>query len=149
MGGATLSFSSYGCTLPRKTKLNALACIATNFDMGLKTNFYKVLSLESESVGAEEIKKAYRSMALRYHPDVCPPWKKEESTRMFIELHRAYETLSNPALRKKYDNELRKSKTMQEEARLEFFRETWESQLCELRRRSDRRERAKVGSRGE
>ncbi|XP_008790930.2 chaperone protein dnaJ 20, chloroplastic-like [Phoenix dactylifera] len=144
--GVTLSFSSYGCALPRRTKLNTLACRASNFDMGLKTNFYKVLSLESESVGAEEIKKAYRSMALRYHPDACPPGKKESSTRMFIELHRAYETLSNPALRNKYDNELRKSKTMKE-ARLEFFRETWEAQLHELRRRSDNRERAKVGSR--
>nr|XP_010939778.1 chaperone protein dnaJ 20, chloroplastic-like [Elaeis guineensis] len=147
MGGVTdLSFSSYGCMLPRKTKLNTLACRASNFDVGLKTNFYKVLSLESENVGGEEITKAYRSMALRCHPDVCPPWKKEEATRMFIELHRAYEMLSNPALRKKYDNELRKSKTMKE-ARAEFFRETWKAQLCKLRRRSDRRERGKIGSR--
>jgi len=62
------------------------------------TNFYKVLKLESDNVRFNEIKKAYRSMALQYHPNVCPPSKKDEYTKKFVELHRAYETLSNPAL---------------------------------------------------
>ncbi|KAH7652717.1 DnaJ domain-containing protein [Dioscorea alata] len=99
----------------------------------MKTNFYKVLSLESETASIDEIKMAYRSLARRYHPDVCPPSKKEESTKMFIELRQAYETLSNPTLRSMHDNELR----------IKCCRERWQAQLHELRLRSDRREKLK------
>ncbi|KAF2284079.1 hypothetical protein GH714_018856 [Hevea brasiliensis] len=65
-----------------------------------KANFYRVLSLESQNVGFDEIKKAYRNMALQYHPDVCPPSTKEESTKRFVELRQAYETLSDPISRR-------------------------------------------------
>ncbi|RWR93029.1 chaperone protein dnaJ 20, chloroplastic-like protein [Cinnamomum micranthum f. kanehirae] len=83
-------------------------CMASsyNFSVGDKKNLYKVLSLDSENVCVDEIKKAYRSMALQCHPDVCPPSRREESTRMFVELQRAYETLSDPVLRRRYDHEL-------------------------------------------
>ncbi|KAE8663685.1 Slufate transporter 2,1 [Hibiscus syriacus] len=38
--------------------------------------FYQVLRLDqAENVGLDEIKKAYRSLVLRYHPDVCPSSK--------------------------------------------------------------------------
>ncbi|KAG6652910.1 chaperone protein dnaJ 11, chloroplastic-like [Carya illinoinensis] len=68
------------------------------------TNFYEVLSLSPNNASINEIKKAYRSMALRYHPDVCPPPMKEESTRMFVKLNAAYRTLSDPVLRKEYES---------------------------------------------
>lgn len=74
-----------------------------------KSNLYEVLCLESsctENVGFEDIKKAYRKMALQYHPDVCPPSMKEESTKRFLEVQKAYETLSNPISRQNYDYEL-------------------------------------------
>ena len=113
-------------------------------------NFYKVLRLESDNVGFNEIKKAYRSMALRYHPDVCPPSKKDEYTKKFVELQRAYETLSDPVARREHDFELRMCELgMNEPNRLsvrsEFSRETWEDQLHELMRRSERRAREKAG----
>jgi len=119
----------------------------TMLDMGKKkkTNLYRVLSIESENASFDEIKKAYRNMALRYHPDVCPPSKKEESTRMFVELHRAYETLSNPAKRRKYDSELGMSELDRTCVQSDFPRETWEAQLCELVKRSEFRERKKAG----
>lgn len=117
-----------------------------------KTNFYELLSLgTSENVGFEEIKKAYRSMALQYHPDVCPPSEKEQSTRRFIELQRAYETLSNPVSRKMYDfYELGlvddhdhtllgfgHVENFSMEVRSSVFpKQVWEDQLSELRRRS-------------
>lgn len=69
-------------------------------------NLYKVLSLKPGSA-MDEIKRAYRSMALQYHPDVChDPSMKEESTKMFVQLNEAYKTLSNPLLRAEYDSEI-------------------------------------------
>jgi hypothetical protein len=72
-----------------------------------RKDYYEVLSLEhSAAVGAEEIKRAYRRLALRYHPDLCPPSRRAESTVLFLELRRAYDTLSDPARRVRYDAEL-------------------------------------------
>ncbi|KAG6651989.1 chaperone protein dnaJ 20, chloroplastic-like [Carya illinoinensis] len=66
------------------------------------TNFYEILSLSPDNASIDEVKKAYRTMALRYHPDVCPPPMKEESTRIFVQLNAAYRTLSDPVLRIEY-----------------------------------------------
>ncbi|RRT56983.1 hypothetical protein B296_00019031 [Ensete ventricosum] len=144
----SLSFSSHATTISWDSKPRRFSCRAIVGELKPKTNFYKVLSLESETVGVEEIKKAYRSMALRCHPDVCAPSRRTECTRMFIELQRAYETLSNPALRRKHDMELRYGGKEGQRRRPEFDREVWEAQLRGLRRRSDQREEAtKVGVR--
>ncbi|RVW66882.1 hypothetical protein CK203_064244 [Vitis vinifera] len=51
----------------------------------------------------DDIKRAYRQMSLQYHPDVCDPSMKEESTMMFIQLNAAYKTLSDPTLQMQYD----------------------------------------------
>ena len=131
--------------------LKIITCRAsTNLEMGKakNTNFYEVLRLESENVGFNEIKKAYRSMALQYHPDVCPPLKKDEYTKKFVDLHRAYETLSDPVLRREHDLELRMCELGVNEpnrfsVQSEFSRERWEVQLHELMRRSERRAREK------
>ena len=150
MDGATLSFSPNCSSFSRHSKLSTIPCRAsTTLDMGRKskTNFYKVLSLESQAVGFEEIKKAYRRLALQYHPDVSPPSRKEESTRMFVELHRAYETLSNPVSRREHDLELSMDESDSLSMCLEFSRQTWEVQLRNLVRRSELREREKAGSR--
>lgn len=74
----------------------------------VRKDFYRLLSITSpKSVGCEEIKRAYRSMALRYHPDVCRDESmKEELTKMFVQLNEAYRTLSDPVLRNEYDFEL-------------------------------------------
>ncbi|KAJ8765576.1 hypothetical protein K2173_014698 [Erythroxylum novogranatense] len=68
-----------------------------------KANLYEILSLRSKNVGFDEIKKAYRSMALLYRPDVCPPTPKDESSQRFVEVREAYETLSDPVSRRMYD----------------------------------------------
>ncbi|XP_018841992.2 chaperone protein dnaJ 20, chloroplastic-like [Juglans regia] len=108
-------------------------------------NFYEVLSLSPNNASINEIKKAYRSMALRYHPDVCPPPMKEESTRMFVKLNAAYRTLLDPVLRKEYDCELldlgsfgRTFKNMGiNDDDLHGTRSRWQEQILELRRRSN------------
>uniref|UniRef100_A0A7N1A5A3 J domain-containing protein n=1 Tax=Kalanchoe fedtschenkoi TaxID=63787 RepID=A0A7N1A5A3_KALFE len=106
-----------------------------------KPNLYHLLSLDSQNAGFDEIKKAYRSLALKYHPDVCPRddlIAKEECTRRFVEVCRAYETLSDPVSRQVYDHQLRLgegSSEMERDSGSRFCREVWESQLSELRRR--------------
>ncbi|OEL38272.1 hypothetical protein BAE44_0000709 [Dichanthelium oligosanthes] len=111
---------------------------------GKKSDYYKVLSLEhSAAVGTVEIKRAFRRLALRYHPDVCPPSRRAESTELFLELRRAYETLTDPARRIRYEAELRTTEKATA-ADDEFARDVWEAQLCVLRARSEqRRQRAR------
>ncbi|XP_077226865.1 DNAJ-like 20 isoform X1 [Tasmannia lanceolata] len=67
--------------------------------------FYELLGI-SESVGLMEIKQAYKQMARKYHPDVSPVDQVEEYTRIFIQVHEAYETLSDPRSKALYDQEL-------------------------------------------
>jgi curved DNA-binding protein len=63
-------------------------------------DYYKVLGIDKKAT-AHEIKKAYRKLARKYHPDVNPDDK--ESELKFKELNEANEVLSNPANRTKYD----------------------------------------------
>ncbi|RRT53711.1 hypothetical protein B296_00049660, partial [Ensete ventricosum] len=68
-------------------------------------SFYEMLGIP-ESGSFDDIKKAYKQMALKYHPDVSPPDLADEYTRRFIEVQEAYETLSDPRLRALYDRDL-------------------------------------------
>ncbi|KAG6471553.1 hypothetical protein ZIOFF_068996 [Zingiber officinale] len=111
-------------------------------------NLYQVLALEPENVdGVEAVKRAYRSMARRHHPDVCPLTGKEEATRLFIEIKKAYDVLSNPVLREKYDHQLGlpdlAADREQEKRRVLFPREVWMEQVQELKGRSRRRAKKK------
>ncbi len=63
-------------------------------------DFYQVLGV-SKSSSEEELKKAYRQLAKRYHPDVNKGDKKAEEK--FKEISEAYEVLSNKEKRKQYD----------------------------------------------
>ncbi len=63
-------------------------------------DYYKVLGV-SKSASAEDIKKAFRKLARKYHPDVNPGDKKSEEK--FKEINEAYEVLSDAAKRRKYD----------------------------------------------
>jgi molecular chaperone DnaJ len=65
-----------------------------------KRDYYEVLGLE-KGVGADEIKKAYRKLAVKYHPDKNPGDKTAEE--QFKELGEAYEVLCDPQKRAAYD----------------------------------------------
>lgn len=64
-------------------------------------NYYEVLEVE-KNASQEDIKKAYRKLALKYHPDRTA--NDPESAKKFQEIKEAYETLSDEAKRQQYDN---------------------------------------------
>ncbi len=64
-------------------------------------DYYKVLGVDKEAT-PEAIKKAYRKLALKYHPDRNPGNK--EAGEKFKKISEAYAVLSNPEKRKQYDN---------------------------------------------
>ena len=64
-------------------------------------DYYEILGVD-KNASEEEIKKAFRKLAKKYHPDANPDNKKEAEAK-FKEVNEAYETLSNPQKRKMYD----------------------------------------------
>jgi len=66
-----------------------------------KRDFYDVLGV-TKSASAEEIKKAYRKLAIKFHPDKNPGDKAAEEN--FKEAAEAYEILSNPEKKQRYDH---------------------------------------------
>jgi len=68
--------------------------------MAGEKDYYEILGV-SRDASQEEIKKAYRKMAIKHHPDKNPGDKEAE--RKFKEAAEAYEILGNPDKRKKYD----------------------------------------------
>lgn len=68
-----------------------------------KRDYYEVLGVD-RNASEEEIKKAFRKLARQYHPDLhSDPKKKKEAEDKFKEANEAYEVLSDPERRKKYD----------------------------------------------
>ncbi len=66
----------------------------------VEKDFYEILGVSSEAP-ADEIKKAYRKLAQKHHPDANPGDAAAEEK--FKEISEAYATLSNPEQRKEYD----------------------------------------------
>jgi len=66
----------------------------------MKEDYYDILGI-SKDASASEIKKAYRKMALKYHPDKNPGDKEAEDK--FKKAAEAYEVLSNPDKKSRYD----------------------------------------------
>lgn len=108
-----------------------------------KPTLYELLELTPD-VGISDIKHAYRQMARKYHPDVC---QSEESTRRFIEIQEAYETLSDPRRRAIYDRAVAMGLGPTASGRMPWnmsdedtepldWRSRWESQLSGLKHRS-------------
>ena len=63
-------------------------------------DYYEILGV-SRTADAAELKKAYRKLAMQYHPDRNPG--DAEAEKRFKEAAEAYEVLSNPEKRQRYD----------------------------------------------
>lgn len=112
-------------------------------------SFYQLLGI-SESGTLPEIKQAYKQLARKYHPDVSPPDRVEEYTQWFIRVQEAYETLSDPGRKALYDHDMAKGLHLAFSARRRYqcgnhvdmearteWKNRWQSQLSELKRKSE------------
>lgn len=63
-------------------------------------NYYAILEIDPNS-GEDEIKKAYRALAMRYHPDRNP--ENSQAAEQFREITEAYAVLMDPVKRREYD----------------------------------------------
>src|SRR5260370_14941589 len=69
--------------------------------MAIKRDYYEVLGV-SRTCTAEDLKRAYRKLALQFHPDRNP--NDPQSEARFKEVNEAYEVLSDQSKRQRYDS---------------------------------------------
>eukprot|EP00467_Chlorarachnion_reptans_P004254 CAMPEP_0114517820 /NCGR_PEP_ID=MMETSP0109-20121206/18105_1 /TAXON_ID=29199 /ORGANISM="Chlorarachnion reptans, Strain CCCM449" /LENGTH=498 /DNA_ID=CAMNT_0001698381 /DNA_START=405 /DNA_END=1901 /DNA_ORIENTATION=- len=70
--------------------------------MSKRKDYYKMLGVK-RNANEKEIKKAFRKLALKLHPDKVPESERDEAEKQFREIGEAYEVLSDPESRGKYD----------------------------------------------
>ena len=69
-----------------------------------KRDYYEILGVQ-KTASLDEIKRAYRAMALQYHPDRVSADQKKEAEEKFKEISEAYAVLSDPKKRSVYDQQ--------------------------------------------
>lgn len=77
-------------------------------------DLYKILEIRKEA-NKDEIKKAYRALAKKYHPDRNSG--DAEAERKFIEVNKAYEVLSDERLKKEYDERFNQKTSTNEKSK--------------------------------
>ena len=70
--------------------------------MANNTDFYQILGV-SKNASDQELKSAYRTQALKWHPDKHAGEAKKEAEEKFKEINRAYEVLRDPQKKQMYD----------------------------------------------
>ena len=72
--------------------------------MTTSRDYYEILGV-SKSATIDEVKKAYRDLAMKYHPDRVPPAQKKEAEEKFKEISEAYAVISDDKKRALYDQD--------------------------------------------
>lgn len=70
--------------------------------MSAKRDYYEILGIK-KNASLDEVKRAYRELALKYHPDRVPTEEKKAAEEKFKEISEAYAVLSDPQKRSLYD----------------------------------------------
>lgn len=78
-------------------------------------NYYKILEVDIDA-SPEVIEKAYKTLVKKYHPDLQESNLKDEYEEKIKIINEAYETLSNPNLRAKYDETLKEKELTEEDS---------------------------------
>lgn len=73
-----------------------------SFASASETDPYKILGVD-RNASQEDIKKAYKKQAMKWHPDRQAPEKREEAQKRFSQVANAYETLTDAKKRQDYD----------------------------------------------
>ena len=71
--------------------------------MSTKRDYYEILGVQ-KTANLDEVKKAYRELALKFHPDRVPSEQKKEAESRFKEISEAYAVISDEQKRSLYDN---------------------------------------------
>ena len=80
----------------------------------MEKNYYQILQIDINA-SPEIIKKAYSTLAKKYHPDLQPDEKKHESEEKFKLINEAYEVLSDEIKKTEYDSSLKANHVSQEQ----------------------------------
>jgi len=81
--------------------VHCVILLGGRYNMANNKNYYSTLGVE-KAASKEDIKKAYRQLSMKYHPDHNPG--NTESEEMFKEINEAYSVLSDEDKRRDYDN---------------------------------------------
>ena len=136
--------------------LLAVSFISTNAQKK-KKNYYEILEVEKDAT-AKEIKRSYFKLAMKYHPDKNPDAPDKSALDLhFSAISHAYQVLSEPAVREKYDLRLKQgekeytSEDMKREEERAEYEQKWrdsfemfaeEERLSEEEEKQQRREKA-------
>jgi preprotein translocase subunit Sec63 len=90
---------------PSSLNKRLLEAAKMKFMISKKKDYYKILGV-GRTVGIEKIKKAYRELALKHHPDKyqnASESKKKEQKKIMKDINEAYDVLKDPMKRLIYD----------------------------------------------
>ncbi|EQC34348.1 DnaJ like subfamily C member 7 [Saprolegnia diclina VS20] len=87
--------------MARRSLTTLMLCVLVALAVAGK-DYYKILGV-AKNFNDRQLKKAYRTLALKYHPDKVDEAERETAQAKFLEISEAYEVLSDPKKKEEYD----------------------------------------------